>query len=66
MKDGLKVQLTQNTAIEYNERFKQITLSNSIADWKHRFRRHLSPEVAWNSLGTSFRDDAARRPPLVK
>ena len=32
-----------------------------IGDWKQLFRRHLSPEVAWNPLGTSFRGGAARR-----
>ena len=37
-----------------------ITLKR-IGDWKQNFRRHLSPEVAWNPLGTSFRGGAARR-----
>ena len=39
MKDGSKAQLTQNTAIEFNERFKQITLSNSISEIDFRKKR---------------------------
>ena len=39
MKDGSKAQLTQNTAIEFNEIFKQITLSNSISEIDFRKKR---------------------------
>ena len=38
-----------------------ISMLEPIGDWKQLFRRHLSPEVAWNPLGTSFRGGAARR-----
>ena len=58
--------MTITVSYEIGKERKSVTNSRNahlkpIGDWKQNFRRHLSPEVAWNPLGTSFRGGAARR-----